>query len=65
MIIINKNWTLFLDRDGVINKRIEGYIQKPEQLELINGVLETLAKCSKSLNIFLLSPINKELEKIS
>lgn len=47
MITIDKNWTLFLDRDGVINKRIEGYIQRPEQLELIDGVLETLAKCSK------------------
>jgi histidinol-phosphate phosphatase family protein len=35
------DWTLFLDRDGVINRRIpEDYIRNPDQFEFIPGVLE-------------------------
>jgi histidinol-phosphate phosphatase family protein len=38
---IDSNWTLFLDRDGVINKRIEGdYIRLWEQFEFLPGVYE-------------------------
>ena len=37
-------WTLFLDRDGVLNRRIVGdYVRSWEQFELIEGVLEALA----------------------
>ncbi len=33
-----KNWTLFLDRDGVINQRIPGnYVQYPNEFKFING----------------------------
>lgn len=35
---------LFLDRDGVINKRIMGgYITQPKELELLDGVAEAVA----------------------
>lgn len=36
---IDKSWTLFLDRDGVINKRLPGaYVQELDQFEFIEGV---------------------------
>jgi D-glycero-D-manno-heptose 1,7-bisphosphate phosphatase len=39
--VINGDWTLFLDRDGVINKRVYGgYITKVEDFHFIEGVLE-------------------------
>jgi len=42
------DWTLFLDRDGVINRRIpDGYIQRPGQLEFLPGVLDALAILAK------------------
>lgn len=35
---------LFLDRDGVINQRIvDGYVVRPDQFVIIDGVLEALA----------------------
>ena len=41
---INKDWTLFLDRDGVINERIYGdYILSPEGFNFLPGVLESMA----------------------
>ncbi len=40
---IDKSWTLFLDRDGVINTRIfNGYVTSPEQFEFKNGVFDAL-----------------------
>jgi histidinol-phosphate phosphatase family protein len=39
-----KDWSLFLDRDGVINKRIpDDYIRKQEEFEFLDGVLDALA----------------------
>ena len=36
-------YTLFLDRDGVLNERLVGdYVVKPEQFVIIDGVLEAL-----------------------
>lgn len=41
---INPQWTLFLDRDGVINKKPENdYVKKIEEFELLENVLEALA----------------------
>jgi D-glycero-D-manno-heptose 1,7-bisphosphate phosphatase len=41
---IDKSWTLFLDRDGVLNRRIvDDYVRKWEHWEWLPGVLETLA----------------------
>jgi histidinol-phosphate phosphatase family protein len=37
-------WTLFLDRDGVLNRKLENdYVKTPEALEILEGVGETLA----------------------
>ena len=39
--IINDDWTLFLDRDGVINVRIiDGYVTKTEEFEFLPNVIE-------------------------
>ncbi len=41
---INRKSTLFLDRDGVINKRIfNGYVTSPAAFEFLPGVKESLA----------------------
>lgn len=41
---INKDWTLFLDRDGVINERIYGdYISSPKGFKFLPGVLQSMA----------------------
>lgn len=41
--IIEGDWTLFLDRDGVINRRIvDGYVTSWEEFEFLPGVLEAL-----------------------
>ena len=38
-----EGYTLFLDRDGVINQRLIGdYVTKPQQFVLIDGVLDAL-----------------------
>ena len=45
---IDKSWTLFLDRDGVINKRIcGGYVQHWNAFEFLPGVPESLAFFSR------------------
>lgn len=47
---IDKSWTLFLDRDGVINKRLEGdYVKTLAEFEFIEGVPEAMKLLS---NIF-------------
>lgn len=41
---IDINWSLFLDRDGVINRRIpDDYVKNPEDFEFLSGVLEAIA----------------------
>lgn len=40
---IDKTWTLFLDRDGVINHQIlNNYVTKIEELKIIDGVPEAI-----------------------
>ena len=40
--------TIFLDRDGVLNKKIDnGYVTKPDELEILPGVIEQLSKWNK------------------
>lgn len=40
---IDKTWTLFLDRDGVINyENVGDYITRPEDFKFYDGVLEAL-----------------------
>ena len=45
---IDKEWTLFLDRDGVINERLIGdYVKNSEEFRFIDGVPEAMAGLSK------------------
>ena len=40
---IDNTWTLFLDRDGVINKKLEDdYVKHTSEFEFIDGVLNAL-----------------------
>jgi histidinol-phosphate phosphatase family protein len=43
-----KEWTLFLDRDGVISRRLPGdYVRRREEFSFIEGVLDALAVFGK------------------
>ena len=47
-LIIDHQWTLFLDRDGVINRRIpDVYISDIDEFEFLPNVLDALARFSK------------------
>ncbi len=51
MIKIDSTWTLFLDRDGVINvERNNDYVYHPGQFKFYAGVLECLKKCASCFN---------------
>lgn len=40
---VDESWTLFLDRDGVINERkVGGYVLSISEFEILPGVLESL-----------------------
>jgi histidinol-phosphate phosphatase family protein len=42
---IDRDWTLFLDRDGVINRRIvDGYVKSWDQFDFLPGVPEAMIK---------------------
>lgn len=44
---ITKEWTLFLDRDGVINKRnFEGYVTTPSEFEFLPHAIEGIVELS-------------------
>lgn len=44
---IDSNWTLFLDRDGVINERnFDGYITSVDEFKFIDGSLEAIVGLS-------------------
>lgn len=44
---IDKSWSLFLDRDGVINKRLmDDYVKNLDEFEFIEGVPEAIKKFS-------------------
>jgi histidinol-phosphate phosphatase family protein len=44
---IDSSWTLFLDRDGVLNrKRDNDYVKTWEEFEILPGVLQALAMAS-------------------
>ena len=45
---IDNTWTLFLDRDGVINKRlVDDYIKTWKEFQFLPGVLESMSVFSK------------------
>lgn len=43
---VDSSWTLFLDRDGTINKRVTGYITDWSQFQFIEHSLEALSRFS-------------------
>lgn len=46
---VDQSWCLFLDRDGVINKRnVNGYITSISEFEFLPGVLQSLGKMHNS-----------------
>ncbi|ASS49083.1 MAG: hypothetical protein A3D31_04870 [Candidatus Fluviicola riflensis] len=46
---IDQSWTLFLDRDGVINKRLMGdYVKSVAEFELLDGVAEALCVAAQT-----------------
>lgn len=45
---IDSSWTLFLDRDGVINKRLmDDYVKHTGEFEFLPGVPQAIARFSK------------------
>ncbi len=45
---VDQDWTLFLDRDGVINERkMGGYIENMEEFHFLPGAVEAIAEFSK------------------
>ena len=49
---IDKTWTLFLDRDGVINKRLPGaYVKDIAQFEFIDGVPQAIELLSSIFGV--------------
>jgi len=45
---VDKSWTLFLDRDGVINKKLPGdYVRNISEFEFLAGVKESIASLHK------------------
>lgn len=46
-VAIDKTWTLFLDRDGVINTRIEnGYVRNAGEFIFLPGAVDSIARLS-------------------
>ena len=44
----DNDWTLFLDRDGVINKRlVDDYVKSVDEFEFLPGVLDAIAVFAK------------------
>lgn len=49
--IIDNDWTLFLDRDGVVNVRIiDGYVTKIDEFEFLPNVIEAFKIFKKKFN---------------
>jgi histidinol-phosphate phosphatase family protein len=47
---IDSTWTLFLDRDGVINRRlVDDYVKHPGEFEFLDGVTDAIAQLT---NVF-------------
>lgn len=43
--MITKNWTLFLDRDGIVNERIMGgYVKSPDELVIRDDFIAAMKK---------------------
>ncbi len=53
--LIDKTWTLFLDRDGVLNhEKVEDYIRNWSEFKFYDGVKEALAKLNTKFGVIVL-----------
>lgn len=41
-------WTIFLDRDGVINKKLASYVTRPSEFEFLPGALDAVKYLSEN-----------------
>ena len=47
-LVIDKSWTLFLDRDGVINVKLEGdYVKKIEEFQFTENAIPAIEKAKQ------------------
>lgn len=47
-LTLDNSWSLFLDRDGVINERIvDDYVKNPAQFRFLDGVVDSIALLNK------------------
>jgi histidinol-phosphate phosphatase family protein len=47
-LVVNKTWTLFLDRDGVINEKLNNdYVKNLDEFKFIDGAKEAISYFSK------------------
>jgi D-glycero-D-manno-heptose 1,7-bisphosphate phosphatase len=44
--VVDKSWTLFLDRDGVINEKKNDYVKNISEFSFINDAIEALSMLS-------------------
>jgi D-glycero-D-manno-heptose 1,7-bisphosphate phosphatase len=60
MINVDKTWTLFLDRDGVINRRLPGaYVSHWNDFEWLDNSLEAIVRLNQIFDEPSLLPISK------
>lgn len=53
--IIDKSWTLFLDRDGVINvRKMDEYVLTPEEFILLDGYHEAIKKLTEIFGLIII-----------
>lgn len=58
------SWTLFLDRDGVINRRLPmAYVTRWEEFEFLDGVLDALAKLASRFHTICIVTNQAGIEK--
>ncbi|MCX8481762.1 MAG: HAD-IIIA family hydrolase [Sediminibacterium sp.] len=61
---VNKNWTLFLDRDGVINKELpHDYVKVWQEFIFYTTTLEALEILSKKFNLIIIITNQKGIGK--
>lgn len=61
---IDKTWTIFLDRDGVINReKKDDYIYHPAEFEFYAGAIEAMALFSRIFNKVIIVTNQRGVEK--
>lgn len=62
--VVDKSWTLFLDRDGVINhEKVADYIYNPGEFVLYDGVLEAMSVFAKRFGKIFITTNQRGIEK--